>query len=209
MKHVNTLCSTISEEIQDSVHNLTSIVQSILENSQDVSRRLANIEAGVGERNTYVTPDDESLLAPGDRSSVSSNKTIQTLQQSGWGKFLGLDSIVELKLQESRVYSRTLRRHSASSLPSCSTSTTGWSMLSGISLAQVSNISVLSLPLSAVELWGSRHYMQKSVQELYGTEPANQPDNSKAIKSLSGMLRQPNSIIPIIKMGTKGTFLGI
>lgn len=53
---------------------------------------------------------------------------------------------------------RTERRHSLSSLSTSSMAGRSWSFLSGISLAQISLISVVSLPLSAHELYNPEHY---------------------------------------------------
>ena len=63
----------------------------------------------------------------------------------------------QTELEASRVYRRTAERHSISSLPS-GFHTAAWSALSGVSLAEISNLSVLSLPISYGELWNPQHY---------------------------------------------------
>ena len=60
-------------------------------------------------------------------------------------------------LQGSRVYVRALRRKSFQSLRSNSKSL-GWSCLSELSMADVSNISIVSLPICGAELKNSEHY---------------------------------------------------
>lgn len=65
---------------------------------------------------------------------------------------------LESELYASRVYSRNTHRHSVSSLFSTENSATGLSFLSGLSLAQISNLSVLSLPIFCHELWNPQQY---------------------------------------------------
>ena len=64
---------------------------------------------------------------------------------------------IQAELEASRVYRRTAQRHSISSFPSGFHSA-AWSALSGVSLAEISNLSVLSLPISYNELWNPKHY---------------------------------------------------
>ena len=64
---------------------------------------------------------------------------------------------IQAELEASRVYRRTAQRHSISSFPSGFHSA-AWSALSGVSLAEISNLSVLSLPISYRELWNPQHY---------------------------------------------------
>lgn len=66
----------------------------------------------------------------------------------------------ETVLLKTRVYRGAMRNDStsATSLTSSERRTMGWSVLSGLSLAEVSNISVLSLPLYPGELYNPRWY---------------------------------------------------
>lgn len=104
-------------------------------------------------------------------------------------RFPGLDPLVENEFQQSRAYSRTLHRHSISSLPSSYNPASRWSTLSGISLAEVSNISVLSLPLSATEIWGSVHYVPSSTFDNYVIHDITAPSCTKIGNSPRLMLR--------------------
>ncbi|MCJ1284042.1 guanine nucleotide-binding protein subunit alpha [Xylographa opegraphella] len=64
----------------------------------------------------------------------------------------------EKDLQASPVYSRANKKHSSLSLPSSGARTTGWSVLSGISLSEVSNLSVFALPIFVNELYNHQVY---------------------------------------------------
>ena len=90
---------------------------------------------------------------------------------------------LELLLQESRAYSQGISRQSNIPRPYSRTSTARWSSLSAISLSQVANISVLSLPVSIHELWN---------KESYRSNPNPPPahDKSGEINGLSRMVRK-------------------
>ena len=64
---------------------------------------------------------------------------------------------IQNELEASRAYRRAAERHSVSSYLSGLHSAAG-SALSGMSLAEISNLSVLSLPISYGELWNPQHY---------------------------------------------------
>lgn len=71
------------------------------------------------------------------------------------------DTMLESDLYTSRVYSRTTHRHSMSSLLN---SIGDLSFLSGISLAQILNLSVISLPIFCHELWNPQQYEEPTTQ---------------------------------------------
>ncbi|KAL8782433.1 MAG: hypothetical protein Q9195_009641 [Heterodermia aff. obscurata] len=171
-------CNT-SEEVQRSVRSLTTMVQHLLESSEDVSSRLANLEERLA-RTAVPAADNFELQSVFESLSLTSNPpALNTYQQSvnegqeissaassaASAMDLELDQRIQCVLNESRVYSRNLHRHSISSLPWSYRSADGWSMLSGITLAQISNISVLSIPITASEVWGATHYEGSSVSQ--------------------------------------------
>ena len=69
----------------------------------------------------------------------------------------------EQDLRQSKVYKRVQRRNSLASLSSSAAPSFGWSCLSEMSLANVSNISVISLPIAANELSNGGHYRGPSI----------------------------------------------
>lgn len=157
------------EQVQTSVTDLASMVHELLEGSEDVSRRLATVESSISvpkrtsrTGNQSIRSRDKTFLEPStayqDQSEPVQSDTVPQPPEVARGiQAHGLH--IEPLLQRSRVYLRAFQRHSISSLPSSSAhSKCGWSMLSDISLAEISNISVLSLPLSASELWSSQHF---------------------------------------------------
>ena len=63
-------------------------------------------------------------------------------------------------LNTSRPYTRALQRHGLLSTTSSEIHTMGWSCLSGLSLAEISNISVINLLFCPQDLWNGHHYSE-------------------------------------------------
>ena len=155
------------------------MVQSLLDSSRDVSSRLANLEERL-VRTAVPAADNVELQSVFENPSfTTSTPALNTYQQSAIEAQevsmaaseadpsidSELDPRVQRILQESRVYSRNLHRHSVSTIPWSYRSRGGWSMLSGITLDQISNISVLSIPIIASEMWGADHYVDISISQ--------------------------------------------
>ena len=88
---------------------------------------------------------------------------------------------LDAELRSSRVYSRAIHRRSLSSLRTSSVHSHGWSCLSGLSLAEISDTSIISLPLSAGELWNPRPYI--------GADSSN----DQQAENVSGAIPHPKS----------------
>ena len=147
---------------QESIRSLTSMVERILQTSEAVSRRVASLETEFGTLNGLLTPGDPGLVRGEDASILSQCSTEERIPYPFRDPPISqFDSMLKSEIYASRVYLRTQKRHSISSLTSTSGSIGGLSILSGISLAQVSNISVLSLPIYSFELsklWHPQYY---------------------------------------------------
>lgn len=168
---MSTTSSASTEAAQSSIWNLTTAVDRILQTSEDVSRRMASLETCLAASTRYATSrlrvplesDNVSTIDPEANDSRGRDLHAQTSEEqsllSEWTQqILQFDPSLESELYASRVYSRTTERHSISSLFSREDSVCGLSFLSGISLAQISNLSVLSLPIFCHELWNSGQY---------------------------------------------------
>ena len=164
------------------------MVHSLLESSEDVSSRLAKLEERLARTAVPVADNVELESVFEGMSLITSTPAPNKYQQSvieaqeastavsevasEAASLMGpeLDPHVQRLLQESRVYSRTLRRHSVSTIPWSYRSIGGWSMLSGITLAQISNISVLSIPITPSEVWGATHYENSSISQSFSSD---------------------------------------
>ena len=92
-----------------------------------------------------------------------------------------------------------MRRGSGMSLLSSEAPSLGWSYLSDVSLANVSNISVISLPISLNELSNAAHYAQESTQGK-----TSYPQNP-----LGAALRSPPGFAPSKNSGEELAFSGL
>lgn len=140
--------------------NLATTVQTIVKNSKKMTHKLAHIEHKLVAPSRYATSTISSLPDLSDATSTVTplDQDLQDGHSSAQAHMPISNSKLNLELYNSRVYLRTSHRHSISSLPSAFGSTSGWSFLSGISLAQISNLSVLSLPIRPQDIWNPHHY---------------------------------------------------
>ena len=164
------------------MHNLSTMVHTLLQGTEEVYRRLPTVREKY-QSSLSVEPGEDDLLdltkiTRQDQLGTQSGPSTAVILESGLGR------IVESELLKSRVYSRNTQRHSISSVTSSYSSTSDWSILSGMSLAQISNISVLSLPICAYEIYGSRHYMQSKISSAPYTE-TKQVHSKTAISNTS------------------------
>jgi hypothetical protein len=81
------------------------------------------------------------------------------------GSIAGLSYVFEHVLNESRVYLKASRNTSTNSFKSLGTTDTKWSQLAGLSLSQVSEILVVCLPMTAVELYNSAPYLSQPMKD--------------------------------------------
>ena len=127
--------------------------------------RLSGCATSTSERSTD-TSDGASTIRPTSHC-IENN----ILPPPAVGHTMSHFSIqIQKELEASRVYQRTAERHSTSSLLS-GLHSPAWSALSGVSLAEISGLSVISLPISYDELWNPQHY-------TIARKPRNPTDSS-------------------------------
>ena len=121
-----------------------------------MARRLKILESPL---ETMEPPPDYLLeVMKPDKSSVAPTT----------GETLDFRHAFEEDLRTSRVYGRTISKANRLSVSSSKFSI-GWSFLSTTSLSDVSNISVLSLPVSAEEMWNSQRYTSNKLLNTLDT----------------------------------------
>ena len=84
-------------------------------------------------------------------------------------------------LNSSRPYARAMRRTSVYSTTSSTLHTMGWSCLSDLSLAEVSEVSVIGLPITPQELWNGHRYRLTD----FSTEPVSEKTEMPAWNELT------------------------
>ena len=151
------------EVAHSSIGRLTTAVHSILESSEEVSRRLASIEPGIASLTQHAPSTRRSPPDTSHRPSTAISTIHDMLDDSSTGPPIPPEAFqfgpsIEFELFKSRLYLRTAHCHSMSSLPSGAKSIPGWSFFTNITLADISNTSVILLPISYHEIWNSEHY---------------------------------------------------
>ncbi|KAL8918745.1 MAG: hypothetical protein Q9172_005279 [Xanthocarpia lactea] len=136
-------CTSI-ESAETTTRDLTSLVQAVLKSNTNMSRRMRNIERMHPAMNPSACPSLTASMHEDDLRQLSFT------QQSSEISF-------EKELEKSPAYKRTpFNRLRA--LSSSSNGTSGPSFLSGLSLAEVSNVTSVALPISRTELWNHHRY---------------------------------------------------
>ena len=166
--------SSTVEEARASVEQLTTLVGKILENNQDISQRMARLEVRTLGYSPTTDPtmstSGETPVAVGAHdNSNSDDANCLEITRAGLGSQAIISDSSDSRqppfsfsfdddLNNSRPYTKAMRRSLIWSPRSSAIGTIGWSCLSGLSLADVSEISVINLPVSPCELWNGERY---------------------------------------------------
>ena len=155
------MTSESDREATESQELLRSLIEQILVQNNDVSRRLNDMELRslrVDRASTLQTStadlDDGSTIRLVSGVQRSSN---QSLEKEG-----PRNLAFEAALDDSMVYRRVRRNECDVSYRTSVATSHGWSQLSGFSLAQISSISVIALPILPTDLANAQWYMPES-----------------------------------------------
>lgn len=141
------------QEVRLSVNRLNRTMN---DNYQEIMRRLRSLESqqiSLSQRSSYVSTlssvSDATIRGGGDAGGNEGRRLSRSFFQLAFEKDLAL----------SRVYKRILSRLSISSIFSTEDPKTSWSMVSGLSVADVaSRISVLNLAITTSEVYNAEQY---------------------------------------------------
>jgi len=131
---------------------LAQSVQAVLRSDQVLSERMA----------AYDFPNPKDRFDSSTIRSVSTVATVNSLRSSVVLSFEGT-------LAKARVYQRAARNTSTHSFKTIITSESKWSQLSGLSLSQISDISVVRLPIFIHELQNSQLLQCNEAQTSNGS----------------------------------------
>ena len=201
------ISSSTVEEARASVEQLTNLVRKILEDNQDMSQRMARLEV----RTPVYSPSIAPMSIPGGKpaavettaGSSSDATSFLTANKAGLGsEAMVSDSSDDRKptfgfsfdddLNHSRPYTRAMRRSMIWSPRSSAIGTIGWSCLSGLSLADISEISVINLPVSPRELWNGERYpasymgingVLEGINEEFAHTASESPTSLRSVQS--------------------------
>ncbi|KAL8817059.1 MAG: hypothetical protein Q9223_004040 [Gallowayella weberi] len=150
---ITTLTCTGVEEAQEAMRSLTDVVNNVLDTNQRICRHLENANISIEHKHRSAPSALENKIPERPASTEKTRpETWTSTTPTAVDVSSGYDSSFEKDLRASRVYSRsskTLNRRSDPdnfSLLSSTSRSVGSSFLSGLSLAEVSNISLISFP---------------------------------------------------------------
>ena len=186
------------EQAQSSSKKLSTQVQQVLESNQDIQARIASTRAqsiipgsGEGSSNVVATMNDENSTVRRPTARVEDNNVGVKVQNPYFGFTFDND------LYASRVYRRSMRKPSRDSSTSSAIFSVGWSFLSGLSLGEISHVTVLALPISREELWNPEHY---SVLPEVPLNPEISPKPHMAISQIGTAISTPEYLLLIGKI---------
>ncbi|KAL1604102.1 hypothetical protein SLS60_005694 [Paraconiothyrium brasiliense] len=147
--------------------SLESMIDRLLQDNQRLGKRLRNLEDAFDAMSIVTRDMDNNSLAP-----EADNATITSARPSASNRVSILEAVkvrfaFDEDLQSSRVYRTMQHRNCDHSIVSSVIRTQTWSIFSGLSLADISVISVIALPLYPEDVRDHSEYYQ------FGqTEPA-------------------------------------
>ena len=146
-------------EAKQSLNRLNTLVEQLVLAHQDLFGWISDIQIRQGvERQDSPSSD----LIDAVSNTTTTNWPLVELsaedQSEAMSFDLQLENAIEETLASSRVYKRAYQQADQFSLISSVTCATPWSLLSGISLADVSAIPIIALPIFSSTTANSQHY---------------------------------------------------
>lgn len=184
------------DEARGFSEKLRDLVSEALENDETMAQRIDEMETQMirpsirGSIGTMtIRGDAESQSTPVVANNSSTTKASQT--QS-------IAFAFENDLQSSRVYGRVTHKHSYISLTSSAGKSRGWSFLSDLTLSEVSNVSVLFLPITKEELYNGYDYQFSHAR---GTEAHGRNSYRTCPSSSEGDHRRRRLLLTFTEIG--------
>ena len=171
------------EEAESAMTDLCNLVQQVLASNQEMGLRLRNLDDKTTETAIPIATkvDDDASTISSRTTNPDSIKELQGIQRNKFG------FAFEEELLASRVYRKPLCSDSGESLVTSAARTTASSILSTLSLTDVSNISILAVPIYAHEISNSRRY----TFEDFEPEPLENQEQQLTASSLA-VIPKPN-----------------
>ncbi|KAF4464666.1 hypothetical protein FALBO_8498 [Fusarium albosuccineum] len=170
-------------EASESQERLHALIESVMEENQVLKQMMNDSQDSFDARSTFSRRhlDDRSTIWLGgddeedDAATIRTSNTIATIRglRNGFqSKVMALT--FEKILEQSWVYKRNQRNECDSSFISTAARSHAWSVFSGFSLADVSVLSVIAMPLTTLDLSNGKHY-DIEVKAGDSTEPTEGP----------------------------------
>ena len=166
----------------------------------DLSRdddSIRTITATKEPKEIEIAPDDRVDAIEKDSENIA--KEPEKSQGSAFGFTFDKD------LNSSRPYARAMRRTSVYSTASSTLHTMGWSCLSDLSLAEVSEVSVIGLPITPQELWNGHRYRLTDLDPKSVSEKTQVPARNELAdggdKSISERKTETLDLRKVVSLG--------
>jgi hypothetical protein len=178
------------------------MMEKVLEQNEEMQKRLAQLECRYDLRTASERSleDDQSTI----RGPVGENEVRVTLLEDSTTRVIHTSSIqreFEVVLEASRVYRMAEPNTCDTSFSSSTVRSHAWSALSGLSLADISVISVIALPLSFQEI---RH-MQVLLFNDFSVDPKGFAESLLPIGTASPLSNNPVQVkMPLRNSTTPG-----
>jgi hypothetical protein len=160
--------SESDREAAQSQQSLLTLVQQLVESNMEISTRLQTLETTFETesiltacfRNGNPVEAREQEETSTDKALESFQPTTPTVRGSSSTSLQSLDfnPAFEADLNDSRVYKRTQPYECDVSFTSSAVRSHSWSVFTGLSLSQISSISVIALPVYEYELFNEERY---------------------------------------------------
>ena len=164
----------------------------VLERNNELAWRIASMQLQLDGPEFYATSTNRYPLASIDEAT-STHSTKRLLwkpnlltgyRPSSIGNF---DQTLQRDLKESKVYARNRYRNSHRSMASSAIQSLGWSFLSKCSLAAISSISVINLPIYSRDLWNSEFYQLTDDAKNKSSDNLLFSDNASVMTATTGL----------------------
>jgi len=186
-------------EAAQSLETLQSLVEELLRSNHDVSRRLRRIEDNIESRSVLTTCFRNGTIGGLATSDLASQDDVEAHElnlmkhrkMGSYSASRGLTDDVSptgfhVELGTSRVYQRTELYESDVSFRSSVVWTHAWSVVSGLSLSEVSMIAVIALPLYLDEISNKEHYVTGSFS-CTGANTTNQVSTGRNLLNFAAI----------------------
>ena len=146
-------------EAKQSLNRLNTLVEQLVLAHQDIFGPISDIELRQGvEGQVSTSPDFLDAVSTTPTTNWPLVESSAEDQSEATSFDLQLETAIQETLASSRVYRRACQEVDQISLISGATRATPWSLLSGISLADISAISIVALPIFSSTITNSQHY---------------------------------------------------
>lgn len=179
LAQLTAIFSASDAEATRSQESLVLLIQQLLESNQGLCKRLRNLEDVFDARSTITKKYDSLSLVSGDEESIKTARTSK-IRHGSIIEAIKVRFSFDADLEASRVYRMAKNDYCDRSFVSSAIRTNAWSIFSGLSLADISIVSVVALPLYPRDIVNREHYSFSNTKPTPLLEPTGRWTNSRS-----------------------------